>query len=432
MNLQRRSRRSHRAAGVLALALVFTGSVGAQGGPSPALVAAFTQPCTQVELRRRLAGLAPGEVPGMFRASAEGVLPGAGGEIRPMGAEWRRVVRESLATRPRRELIPFLEELASRAPTLAESLEAQVLLEAMGTADHFRLLVRVTCPGASQAGLRPDLRTGFEAALAAMLARDPAGLGRIQALLSESPPGLSGAIAEALAKQGSPAATRCLASLLGRAPGLDGLLLLRLAARDPLPAGDAGTVLESVRRYLRQRDPALLSAAAQATGRLGDEESVDALVELLAHEDGRVRSSAIDALTRLTGLDYGPDPVRWARWHRDEVRWWEHEADSLLVHVERGRGLEFVRASREVLEHRLYRGRIARAFALALARAQDEEAELACQALGRLRSLVAVGALVEALEHRDARVRRAAWKALRAITGVELPPDPAAWARFEG
>jgi len=398
---------------------------------SAALVAAFAEPCTQVELRRRLAGLPASELAGLFQAAAHGLLPATAGEPRSLGAEWQRVVRESLAARPRRELVPLLEDLAARGPSAPESREAQLLLESVGSADHLRLLVRLTCPPPVRPGLAPELRRGFESALSAILARDPAALARLPALLAESPAVLAGPLVDGLARQPSPEATRLLAELLGRAPGLDVLLLLRLAERGPL-VGEAAGLHRSVRPYLRERDPVVVGAAAQACGRLGDEEAIAELVALLGHEDARVRASAIDALQRLTGLAYGPDPARWLRWFHDEERWWEREAEPLLLHVERGRGLEFVRASREVLEHRLYRARIARAFALGLTRAQDEGAELACQALARLGSPVGVGALVEALEHRDARVRQAAWKALRAITGVELPPDPAAWARFEG
>ncbi|HEX6884292.1 MAG TPA: HEAT repeat domain-containing protein [Planctomycetota bacterium] len=408
--------------------------VRAEDGPRPpsaALAAAFAEPCTQVELRRRLAGLPASELAELFQVAAHGLLPAASGEPRPLGAEWQRVVRESLAARPRRELVPLLEDLAARPPSAPESREAQLLLESVGSADHLRLLVRLTCPPPARPGLVPELRAGFESAVSAILVRDPAALARLPALLAESPAALAAPLVDGLARQPSAEATRLLAGLLGRAPGLDVLLLLRLAERGPL-VGEAAGLHGSVRRYLRERDPVVVGVAAQACGRLGDEEAIGELVTLLGHEDGRVRASAIDALQRLTGLAYGPDPERWLRWYRAEERWWEQEAEPLLIHVERGRGLEFVRASREVLEHRLYRARIARAFALGLSRAQDEDAELACQALARLRSPVGVAALVEALDHRDGRVRLAAWKALRTITGVELPPDPAAWARFEG
>jgi HEAT repeat protein len=395
-------------------------------------VAAFAEPCTQVELRRRLAGLPAEELAGLFRCAAEGLVPTAEGEARPMGAEWRRVLRESLATRPRRELVPFLEDRAAEGLSDNECLEAQLLLGAMGSADHLKLLVRVTAARPTGEGLPPELRTGFESALAALLARDPSGMTRLPALFVESPAALGSAIAGALGRQPSAQATAVLAGLLGRKPGLDPLLLLRLAERGRPGVREVGDVLERVRTYLGESDPSLLCAAIQALGRLGDEDSVEALIALLRRDDARVRASAIDALSRLTGLGHGSDPRRWAAWFEAESLWWERDASALLVHVERGRGLEFVRASRETLEHRLFPGRIARAFAQALGRAQAEEAELACQALARLRSPAGVPALVEALDHRDARVRNAAWKALRDITGVELPPDPTAWAALDG
>jgi HEAT repeat protein len=396
------------------------------------LASAYAEPRTPVELRRRLANLAGADLPGLFHLSAQGLLPSTDGEELAMSDDERRITRESLALRPRRELVPFLEDLAGQPMSLPERLEAQILLGSMGSGDHLKLLARLTSPAQDRGGLLPELRQGFAGALGAILARDPAALPQIPGLFSESPPGLSGSIVEALASQHSPAVTRTLAALLGRSPGLDLLLLVRLSDRERLHPGDGEPVFESVERYLRQRDPALLSAAVQACGRLGDDGSVEDLVALLDHADARVRASVFEALTRITGLRYGSDAARWTSWYRAEMQWWDEKADGLLVHVERGRGLEFVRASREVLEHHLFRDRIAQSFARALDHGASEETRLACRALEQLRSPVAVAALIECLDDREPLVRQAAWRALRAITGVELPSDAASWAQLAG
>ena len=114
------------------------------------------------------------------------------------------------------------------------------------------------------------------------------------------------------------------------------------------------------------------------------------------------------------------------------MRWWDEDAEAELVRIERGRGQEFVRAARAVLEHRLFRDRMAESFAQALLRGNGDEVRLACRALEQLRSPVAVRALVECLERDEPTVRSAAWRALRAITGVELPPEADSWAEFAG
>jgi HEAT repeat protein len=85
-----------------------------------------------------------------------------------------------------------------------------------------------------------------------------------------------------------------------------------------------------------------------------------------------------------------------------------------------------------VLEHRLYRDRLAESFAQALARSDADEVWLACRALGELRSAAAIPALVECLQRDDPRLRAAALAALRAITGAELEAESELLARFAG
>jgi hypothetical protein len=400
---------------------------------SGSLERALSEPRTPLELRRRLGALDAAEIPRLFRLAATGFLPGQEpGSAPALGDAERQIVRESLCARPRREVVSFLADLASRPLETPLRLEAQRALGSMGCADHLKLLARLTLSFQERGPAEPSLRAGFRGALAAILARDPSALSQVPALFADSPPGLGSSIVEALAGSPSPVATSVLAGLLGRSPGIDPLLLARLAKRGRLHGGDEQDVLTSVRRYLRQRDPLLVTAAARACGALGDDGAVETLVELVEHPDLRVRQSVFDALARISGLAYGEESRRWERWYRAEMRWWEDEADSLLARVERGRGLEFVRAAREALGHRLFRNRIAESFAQALRRGSGEEARLACSALEQLRSPVAVPALVECLQRDDALVRQRAWRALRAITGVELPPESDSWADLAG
>ena len=422
----------------LALALVLAGASSAQpdvrrGERSGGLKRALAEPCTATELRRRLANLDADELPQLFFFAAEGRLPGREESGDPARVEsQRQIVRESLNARPRRELVPFLAHLARRPPATSARLEAQRLLGGMGSGDHLKLLARLTLAPGERGALAPELRAGFVEAEHAILARDPAALSLVPSLFSESPPGLGGSIVEGLARVASAQATRVLAGLLGRSSGLDPLLLTRLAERGRLRSGSEEAVFEPVRRYLRQRDPVLVCAAARACGQLGDDGSVDVLIGLMEHPEERVRQAAFDALARISGLAFGPDPARWTGWYHAEMRWWDEEAESLLVNIERGRGLEFVRAAREALEHRLYRDRIAESFTRALARKSSEEVLLACRALEQLGSTQAVSGLIECLERDDPLVREAAWRALRSITGVELSPEPDSWSEFTG
>lgn len=391
----------------------------------------FVEPCTPAELRRRLQAVDSAEVPLLFFFAAEGRLPNGDSGDPARVDELRGLVREALAARPRRDLVPFLEDLAGRPQSTSVRLEAQRLLGAIGSGEQLRLLTRWTAPSQAGAKLAPELRAGFTRALTAILARDPPALAQLPNLISESPAVLASSIVEALAATRSSQATRLLASLLGRLPGLDGLLLARLAeCARPSEGGEA--TFEAVRRYLHQRDATLVCAAARVCGQLRDDGAVETLVALMEHGDERVRRSVFDALERISGLAFGPDPARWTSWYHAEMRWWEEEADSLLANIERARGLEFMRAAREVLEHRLYRDRIAESFVQALGRDNVAEVQSACQALEQLGSTLAVGALVECLERDDPLVRAAAWTALRKLTGADLPPERSSWVEFAG
>jgi len=223
-------------------------------------------------------------------------------------------------------------------------------------------------------------------------------------------------------------ATHCLAALLGRSPGLDPLILARLSQRTGGRGAADDSVLESIRRYLGRPEPELVSAAATACGDLGDDLAVVQLIGLVDHEDARVRQSVFKALHEISGLALGSDAERWTSWYQSELRWWEDESEPLLVLVESGHGVEFARAARIVLEHHLFRDRIAESFAQVLRRHNPQEVHLSCRALEQLRSPVAVRALVECLDRDEPLVRESAWRALRAITGAELPPEADSWA----
>jgi hypothetical protein len=80
-----------------------------------------------------------------------------------------------------------------------------------------------------------------------------------------------------------------------------------------------------------------------------------------------------------------------------------------------------VAALRAYGEHRTRRGELAEEVARVLTNAHPELRRLACAILQALGSSSASSALTAALDDPDASVGDAAWKALKAITGLELP-----------
>jgi HEAT repeat protein len=79
---------------------------------------------------------------------------------------------------------------------------------------------------------------------------------------------------------------------------------LRVSAADASP----------VRAALRDCDDDVRPAAVAALGVVGDDSDVQALIELLAHEDQRLQFAAFRALQSLTGLGLPNDQRQWVYW----------------------------------------------------------------------------------------------------------------------
>src|SRR5262245_3181040 len=157
-----------------ALGLVLAGLADGQHGPRsddpPDLIErAIAGPRTLAELRRRLSNVEASEIPRLFQLAAEGRLPGADASVTPLDDDERQAVREALCTRPRREIVPFLEDLASSPLEPGLRREAQRVLGCMGSADHLKLLARLTQPFQERGNVEPDLREGFTAAMGSIL-----------------------------------------------------------------------------------------------------------------------------------------------------------------------------------------------------------------------------------------------------------------------
>ncbi len=383
------------------------------------------------DLRRRLAALGPEALPALLCVLVQGARP-AREDARVPSEQELATVREVLCARPRRELLLFLETLAAEEEDPAIRVQALGILGQTGSREQLGLLARLATP-LSRGPLPPELREGFGQALALVLQRDPSALGEVRRLFQEALPALSAPIVAALARTRAPEAQELLASLLGSSPGLDPLILTRLGERGPTGRLRIDEeVRDAVRRYLSRREEELVRVAARAAGGLRDDEAVETLVGMTEHPVPALRASACDALGELTGLAYGRDSARWSAWYRAEMSWWDSEAREVLLRIERGRGVEFTRAARLALEHRLFRDRLAEAFAQALPRRDFQEVRFACRALEELRSPSALPGLIECLERDEPLVREAAWKALRAITGAELPAEAESWASFAG
>lgn len=388
---------------------------GAPAGAGPAALAA------------RLQRLGPAGIPAALALLDAGELPGE--EPRPLDATQSAALLASLGSFGRAALLPELDRrMLDESAPLATTLK--VLGRVGSSADLERLLERVQqrVPSGSLE------HEAFQAAVAGILGRTPALAGRIrQAILSASEP-LAADLVRALSDLPTESTGEALVALLGQRPALDRTLLQALARVGPgLPTGLAGEAAEQARRFLDEGDEqGLLSAALLAVGGLGDCEALPALIEALENPSGGVRGNARWALERISGRAFGNEPARWRLWLESERSWYASQAPRWLAELRSGDYGRVSRALNELVQHDYRRDELAGEMCAAL---DDPDARIrrqVCLALERLDSRAAVEPLTACLQDEDKRVAKAAWQALKTITGQEVPVDREAWRARHG
>jgi HEAT repeat protein len=261
---------------------------------------------------------------------------------------------------------------------------------------------------------------------------ESAGIEPLLAAAAEDPPlapAVRAALAAALGRSGRPEAVAALAAIArdvtaGMARRTAALALADIA--DPRNA----QVAPLLALLAEGEDDALLVAsAASALGRLRASEAVPALIGVLGSGDGGARQAAHAALCEIAGRSLPPDAAAWrAAWDAERARA-ERDLPLVLLELESGDPAVTIRAMREAASFVAARERVRPALLVFVAGESPGLRAAACAALGQLDDPAAVPALVAALDDPDPGVWDAAWRALRRITGKDLPAKSAAWRR---
>jgi HEAT repeat protein len=339
------------------------------------------------------------------------------------------VVSDCLLSASGSALRALLVRVAQEEPRLRFREVGVEILGEMGLTRDIRLLVLLAAPLDESTEVLPrSLRKAFEHALEEILERSEGGLLVVREVFDETHVGLRSAIVDAVESLRSEFGLETLADLLGRTKGLDAHVLTaisRVATHVTHPVDES--VHAAVRERLDDADAAVMHTAIRACGRLEDYESLPKLLELLASDDEGTRSTAHRGLQDLTGLRFRLDERLWRSWYERETRWWQELQPDLARDVRRGSEGAATKAVMAFAGRHLWRHRLAEVLQDALLRRETTVVVHACRALEELGSARAVPGLLEALEHREAGVRFAAWEALESITGKSLPQDPAIW-----
>lgn len=189
-------------------------------------------------------------------------------------------------------------------------------------------------------------------------------------------------------------------------------------------------ICAAIRHFLQDEAAQVRREAALALGRLQDIESMKELISLLDDKNRGVQANTHWALKNITGLRFPPNAARWKHWWNNELQKQKADRDALLQQLRYGTRKEIVEAIDRLTALRLGKKEIIRAFLDSMTYGDTEIRVKICQALGNMKAREAVGELIEILDDPYPPITNAAHKALRAITGKDLPAESSAWKEW--
>ena len=363
----------------------------------------------------RLFQAGPTLIPVLFESLESGLVPGSppAVELDPVQEE---IAIDTLVRFRRQVLEKPLARLLANTQRPAARADGLRILGAVGDARDLKALCRALRPSSPDED--PDLQESrlFRAAVVAILARDPVALSSIRELLHTEPSAIRFYLVGALADLGSSQALECLSSQLGGRPEEDLLLLSeisRAAAGTKLPVDVR--VAPTVRMCLHRSDPNEVRAAAEALGRMEDENSIEELVGLLRCGDAEVARTAHTALCAITGAELLPDPLRWRAWLDAESDWFTKVAPALAVEFETADRLRKAQVIGEMAAHPRFRREIADTLRRILRSERPDVVRVGCAALRQLGAQTAIPFLEECASRQEPELAAAAREALAAF-----------------
>jgi len=272
-----------------------------------------------------------------------------------------------------------------------------------------------------------DELSALRSSLSRMVRRDPHSMQGLTALVRAEHPALVSIAALVIGDVGD---SRGLELLLEVATHNPDLAALAIAQVRKVGRSSSYVINDSFGDLLRgdldASKPARCRTAIIALGELSHFDAMPELIDLL-QKSGDLREDALWALRRMTGLRFSDDPLRWRRWHKAELAWYEREYPYLLRDLHSRVSVRATAAVTAISAHRIYRHELADQLSRALLEAVPGRKRALCSALRALDSEQAIPALVETLGFQREEVQVAAHRALVSLTGLSLPMEQLAW-----
>jgi len=352
--------------------------------------------------------VAEGERSGLTRLQREALL----GAVARLSSPW---VMQELERRYRPEL-----DLDARRAFLA-------IMEYSASAWDLEFLIELGTPGPEAPFTHQQLAERFVLTLKGALGRREVGA-EAGNLIVDAPDAVRRSLVTGLGSIRTTRSLELLGQLMGADAALDKLVLKQiwLTTRSGVGTSDRW-LIEALGEQLTSLDPDCLLFAAQSLGYLGVSDSVPRLIELLDHDAARVSVAVLSTLRDLSGQALPADSGRWRVWLSAESEWATRNLSSLpadLSHESAGLAAQRIN---EYSRHTHYREPLGPVIASAAGHPEPQIRRLAAIGLKQLGAASQAFALVPLLEDESAEVRRESLASLRALTNLDLLPDPRLW-----
>jgi HEAT repeats len=386
---------------------------------------------SQAAAQLALLALGPALTPELVEIFASGMLPCANGP-RPLSSEEQAAILTTLEQSGPQRVVAQVRRLASDSDPVPRRIALLRVLGAAGREGDLALATTLAAPAEHLGELGDDLAHAFRCGVSRILRRQGAPTQVLKSVALGSGPVLRNSLVSALGGLRDREGFEALSGLLGWNSALSERVLEGLAAiaRDLLEPPTEESV-EAVRMQLEANTERTVALAIEVLGYLEDARAATRITDHLEHAEPAVSAAARGALVRISGSDFGRNHPRWRAWVASEEAWNEQQYPLVLQKLRTtATPPALVHAlTVEISAHTLYRNERAQDLLPLLESPEPRVRSMICHALRQLGSKRAVPALRSLLEDEEEGVQQAAWSALRAITGLQLPMEPEAWAR---
>ena len=343
----------------------------------------------------------------------------------------RQAILGAFSRLPKKVVDRILVEELAAVPSLADRC---TVLEIVATIDVYVGEEALDCMlewaqlEGERVRLPRSVRSAFGEHLNSFLVRCPEATSLVPDLYGRANHSLLPSFLVAIRGETTPARLDALASFLGAVPRFD----VHVLAEIKVMLGHARFVPSKrlrtkVRPYISSGDRAVVVEAISIEELVADPAAFPALLDHLSSKDKDLRRRALSALTKVSGELLDPTAETWDAWHARTTAWWRGEYPRYAELAQHAKPGAAARAIQELAMLRAYRHELVPVFASVLERKEVELVVLATASLGHQRSMDAIPHLVAQLEKDNVDIRRAAYHALRRMTGENYSDDPEAW-----